>query len=409
MEHFGEGPSMGLSPHGPFTAMHTPQTSPPECTNYTSQFAPKVDPLMSEHTSTHHGHILDPSWSPPPYRTAVGTPVTPLAPLSTTCLSTMIPSASTLTAPDPLTVPSSPTLPSSPTPHIPFTYHVDPLITHDFHIDGEGEGQVHAPSRGTGRGRGCGSRRGVSRGRGRERGRCQAIDHDNNAANDSVSQLSTMAVLDHASNLASKIRSNLTNSMKALGVDILGVGTILVMKEEHSQLSHEAHECSDSIPEMNKMVFAVQSLGNIRVFCRCRPLSKAEVTVGHETVVDFDAAKDRELGILSGGSTKKTFKFDRVYTPKDDQVDVFADTSPMVMSVLDGYNVYIFAYGQTRTGKTFTMEGTEQNRGVNYRTLEELFKIADERSETFTYNISVSMLEVYNEQIRDLLAIILDE
>ncbi|KAI8031433.1 Kinesin-like protein KIN-14R, partial [Camellia lanceoleosa] len=197
--------------------------------------------------------------------------------------------------------------------------------------------------------------------------------------------------------------------------------------------SLKAHECSDSIPEMNKMVFAVQSLvaqcedskvkyseeqrkrkklynevqeakGNIRVFCRCRPLSKAEVTAGHETVVDFDAAKDGKLGILSGGSTKKTFKFDRVYTPKDDQVDVFADTSPMVMSVLDGYNVCIFAYGQIGTGKTFTMEGTEQNRGVNYRTLEELFKIADERSETFTYNISVSMLEVYNEQIRDLLA-----
>lgn len=75
----------------------------------------------------------------------------------------------------------------------------------------------------------------------------------------------------------------------------------------------------------------------------------------------------------------------------------------MVTSVLDGYNVCIFAYGQTGTGKTFTMEGTEQNRGVNYRTLEELFKISEERKETFTYNITVSVLEVYNEQIRDLL------
>lgn len=73
-------------------------------------------------------------------------------------------------------------------------------------------------------------------------------------------------------------------------------------------------------------------------------------------------------------------------------------------SVLDGYNVCIFAYGQTGTGKTFTMEGTDQNRGVNYRTLEQLFHIAKERSETFTYNISVSVLEVYNEQIRDLLS-----
>ncbi|XP_052197998.1 kinesin-like protein KIN-14R isoform X2 [Diospyros lotus] len=208
---------------------------------------------------------------------------------------------------------------------------------------------------------------------------------------------------------------------------------IKVLGKEHSQLSHVAHECVESIPDLSKMVFAVQSLvaqcedlkvkyteeqakrrklynqvqeakGNIRVFCRCRPLSKAEVASGHSTVVDFDSAKDGEFGILSGGSTRKTFKFDRVYTPKNDQVDVFADASPMVTSVLDGYNVCIFAYGQTGTGKTFTMEGTEQNRGVNYRTLEELFKVAKERSETFTYSISVSVLEVYNEQIRDLLA-----
>ncbi|XP_031107444.1 kinesin-like protein KIN-14R [Ipomoea triloba] len=208
---------------------------------------------------------------------------------------------------------------------------------------------------------------------------------------------------------------------------------VKIMKQEHSQLSRDAHECVDSIPDLSKMVFAVQSLveqcedlkfkyneeqakrrklfnevqeakGNIRVFCRCRPLNKAEVSAGSSMVVDFDAAKDGELGVINGGSTKKTFKFDRVYTPKDDQVDVYADASPMVISVLDGYNVCIFAYGQTGTGKTFTMEGNEGNRGVNYRTLEELFKISKERGDTFTYDISVSVLEVYNEQIRDLLS-----
>lgn len=208
---------------------------------------------------------------------------------------------------------------------------------------------------------------------------------------------------------------------------------VKMMKKEHSQLSHEAHECADSIPELNKMVIGVQALvvqcedfkmkyseeqakrkelynqiqqsrGNIRVFCRCRPLNKVEISAGCATVVDFDAAKDGELGVLTGSSTRKTFKFDRVYTPKDGQVDVFADASPLVISVLDGYNVCIFAYGQTGTGKTFTMEGTEQSRGVNYRTLEQLFEISKERSEAFTYNISVSVLEVYNEQIRDLLA-----
>ncbi|KAL5844528.1 hypothetical protein ACOSQ3_010582 [Xanthoceras sorbifolium] len=217
-----------------------------------------------------------------------------------------------------------------------------------------------------------------------------------------------------------------------IAIDELG-RKIKTMKEEHCQLSFEAHECVDSIPELNKMVYAVKALvaqcddlklkfseeqekrkklynqvqeakGNIRVFCRCRPLSKGEVSAGYATVVDFSAAKDGELGLLASGSTKKIFKFDRVYTPKDGQVEVFADASPMVISVLDGYNVCIFAYGQTGSGKTFTMEGTEQNRGVNYRTLEQLFRTVEERKETSTYNIFVSVLEVYNEQIRDLLA-----
>jgi len=76
---------------------------------------------------------------------------------------------------------------------------------------------------------------------------------------------------------------------------------------------------------------------------------------------------------------------------------------PIVTSVLDGFNVCIFAYGQTGTGKTFTMEGTPENRGVNYRTLEKLFSLSSERSSIMKYELFVSMLEVYNEKIRDLL------
>lgn len=59
--------------------------------------------------------------------------------------------------------------------------------------------------------------------------------------------------------------------------------------------------------------------GNIRVFCRCRPLSKEETSAGCATVMDFDSAKDGDLGILTTGGAKKTFRFDRVYTPKDGQ------------------------------------------------------------------------------------------
>ncbi|ONL92878.1 Di-glucose binding protein with Kinesin motor domain [Zea mays] len=207
---------------------------------------------------------------------------------------------------------------------------------------------------------------------------------------------------------------------------------IKAMKQEQQLLSLEAHDCANAIPDLSKMIGAVKGLvaqcedlklkyyeemdkrkklhnivqetkGNIRVFCRCRPLSKDEVSSGQKCVVDFDGSSDGDIVITNGG-TKKTFKFDRVFTPKDDQDIVYADASPLVTSVLDGYNVCIFAYGQTGTGKTFTMEGTESNRGVNYRTLEELFNIAEERKESVTYDLSVSVLEVYNEQIRDLLA-----
>ncbi|KAF3649997.1 Kinesin-4 [Capsicum annuum] len=143
--------------------------------------------------------------------------------------------------------------------------------------------------------------------------------------------------------------------------------------------------------------------GNIRVFCRCRPLNAEETAAGASMAIDFEAAKDGELTVKSNGMFKKAFKFDAVFSPQADQAEVFEDAAPLATSVLDGYSVCIFAYGQTGTGKTFTMEGTEESRGVNYRTLEELFRIIEERKNAVHFEISVSVLEVYNEQIRDLL------
>ncbi|CAA7399977.1 unnamed protein product [Spirodela intermedia] len=147
----------------------------------------------------------------------------------------------------------------------------------------------------------------------------------------------------------------------------------------------------------------IELKGNIRVFCRCRPMNSEELSKGHSSVFEFDPSQDSELQILTTENSRKQFKFDHVFGPQDDQEAVFAETRPMVMSVLDGYNACIFAYGQTGTGKTFTMEGTLENRGVNYRTLEELFRVSEERSSLMRYEFFVSMLEVYNERIRDLL------
>uniref|UniRef100_A0A1J3HCP3 Kinesin-4 n=2 Tax=Noccaea caerulescens TaxID=107243 RepID=A0A1J3HCP3_NOCCA len=143
--------------------------------------------------------------------------------------------------------------------------------------------------------------------------------------------------------------------------------------------------------------------GNIRVFCRCRPLNFEEIEADVSMGVDVESTKSGEVIVMSNGFPKKSFKFDSVFGPNASQADVFEDTAPFATSVIDGYNVCIFAYGQTGTGKTFTMEGTPEDRGVNYRTLENLFQITKERENRYNYEISVSVLEVYNEQIRDLL------
>ncbi|KAI3694973.1 hypothetical protein L1987_77959 [Smallanthus sonchifolius] len=166
-------------------------------------------------------------------------------------------------------------------------------------------------------------------------------------------------------------------------------------------LKNRCHlECTERKRLYNQVI---ELKGNTRVFCRCRPLNHDEIAKGSTSVVDFDSAQDNELKIIGPDSSKKQFKFDHIFRPEDRQEAVFAQTSPLVVSVLDGFNVCIFAYGQTGTGKTFTMEGTAENWGVNYRTLEELFRVSDERSDIMRYQLFVSMLEVYNRKIKDLL------
>ncbi|KAL9318499.1 hypothetical protein ACSQ67_015016 [Phaseolus vulgaris] len=213
---------------------------------------------------------------------------------------------------------------------------------------------------------------------------------------------------------------------------ILDVGTkIQDLKKDHIALSDEVKLTVESFPgtdvlksvqllgaeyELLKRKYldesserrrlyneVIELKGNIRVFCRCRPLNESEIANGSASVVNFESSSDNELQVICAESSKKQFKFDHVFGPEDNQDAVFQQTKPIVTSVLDGYNVCIFAYGQTGTGKTFTMEGTPEHRGVNYRTLEELFRITEERHGAMKYELSVSMLEVYNEKIRDLL------
>ncbi|KAK3119338.1 hypothetical protein QOZ80_9BG0718300 [Eleusine coracana subsp. coracana] len=168
-------------------------------------------------------------------------------------------------------------------------------------------------------------------------------------------------------------------------------------------ISHAASGYHKLVEENRKLYNQIQDLrGNIRVYCRVRPFLPGKVSSSSSV----DGIEDRTITILVpskyGKDARKSFTFNRVFGPLATQEEVFSDMQPLIRSVLDGFNVCIFAYGQTGSGKTFTMSGpkilTDEGLGVNYRALNDLFSIQEQRKDTFCYEISVQMIEIYNEQ-----------
>ncbi|XP_072024813.1 kinesin-like protein KIFC3 [Amphiura filiformis] len=145
--------------------------------------------------------------------------------------------------------------------------------------------------------------------------------------------------------------------------------------------------------------------GNIRVFCRVRPIIKEDGTgILAKSVISFDTADDGILFVNNNKGRTTMYEADRVFTADSTQEQVFKEVEPIIISSIDGYNVCIFAYGQTGSGKTFTMEGSVKNPGINQRALQLLFEETKHRSAEWSFVITVAVMEIYNEQIRDLLS-----
>ncbi|KAJ6887029.1 kinesin-like protein KIN-14N [Populus alba x Populus x berolinensis] len=150
--------------------------------------------------------------------------------------------------------------------------------------------------------------------------------------------------------------------------------------------------------------------GNIRVFCRVRPLIPEDSPGADGKVVSYPTTTEalgRAIELTQNGQ-KYSFTFDKVFMPDASQDDVFVEISQLVQSALDGYKVCIFAYGQTGSGKTYTMMGKSGNpeqKGLIPRSLEQIFQTRQSlQSQGWKYEMQVSMLEIYNETIRDLLS-----
>ncbi|KAL7557861.1 hypothetical protein ACA910_010912 [Epithemia clementina (nom. ined.)] len=187
----------------------------------------------------------------------------------------------------------------------------------------------------------------------------------------------------------------------------------------------------------------MQLMGNIRVFVRVRPMSSDEraqeeeaLQGNQQSIFKFPSISDRRTtrgqkqdSVETLDLTKKTievlepkkdrgglkerrarhqFHFDNVFQQNHNQCDVWESTEPLVQSTVDGYNVTLFAYGQTGSGKTYTMLGEPGNEGIVTRSIKKLFsdksKIEKLSNGKNHVEIKVEILEIYNENVYDLLS-----
>ncbi|KAG8762922.1 kinesin motor protein cin8 [Ceratobasidium sp. 423] len=161
---------------------------------------------------------------------------------------------------------------------------------------------------------------------------------------------------------------------------------------------------------------------NIQVVIRCRSRNAREQAENSPIIVETDGPRSEEItietalpqstfGVYTPAPTR-TYPFDRVFGPEADQALVYHDiVAPALEEVLNGYNCTLFAYGQTGTGKTYTMQGDlsptltgnpSADAGIIPRTLHKLFLYLE--NSVTDYSVKVSFVELYNEELRDLLA-----
>ncbi|XP_029112148.1 kinesin-like protein KIF18A isoform X2 [Scleropages formosus] len=162
---------------------------------------------------------------------------------------------------------------------------------------------------------------------------------------------------------------------------------------------------------------------HVRVAVRVRPANTRELEGNYKRVVHvvdnhmlifdpkeeevtfFHAQRLRNRDISKKPNKDLKFVFDTVFAEDSTQGDVFENSTKGILDgFLNGYNCTVFAYGATGAGKTHTMLGTDQEPGVMYLTMMDLFSRIDQVRDEKVFDVAFSYLEVYNEQIRDLLA-----
>ena len=144
----------------------------------------------------------------------------------------------------------------------------------------------------------------------------------------------------------------------------------------------------------------------VKVAIRVRPMNKHEQEQKSTICVDVDTANNT-VAVSSNKGETKTFQFDYVYPMNTTQREIYDQVAfPIVDSIFQGYNGTIFAYGQTGCGKTFTMMGIVDNpdlKGIIPNAFSHIFGFIKTEGESKKFLVRCSFVEIYNEEVRDLL------
>nr|XP_039257940.1 myosin-11-like [Styela clava] len=182
---------------------------------------------------------------------------------------------------------------------------------------------------------------------------------------------------------------------------------VMALENETKQLTAEVKTLTDNYNServlRKKYYNMVEDMkGKIRVYCRYRPMSKTEMGNNNKPVV---RTPDEYTIQVDARGTMKEFQFDQIFTDESTQGQIFEDTFNLIQSAVDGFNVCIFAYGQTGSGKTYTMigDGAQTQPGIAPRAFKRIFDLIDENKSKMKFEVSCYMLELYNDNLLDLL------
>nr|CAG4718946.1 unnamed protein product [Naegleria fowleri] len=180
------------------------------------------------------------------------------------------------------------------------------------------------------------------------------------------------------------------------------------LEERHQKLSQLLLQEINSRKRLQNDL--IEERGNIRVCCRIRPewsfpaeSNKFIHSFFHRSCIVHEKTTDTVITINRKGRIR-TFELDQVYGTSSTQELIFSDLKPLVHSSFDGYNVCMMMYGETGSGKSFTMNGTSNQLGIIPRTITELFHIIDMHRCFCEVKLRLSIVEIYNNDVRDMLS-----